>query len=106
MQKNSKTKKKNKTSNRPAKPYPDFPLTPHPAGYWCKSIKGKVVYFGRWGRIRNGKMERLPDDGWREALEQYEEERDALYAGRTPRKKSSDDLTVKALCNSFLTAKL
>jgi hypothetical protein len=21
---------------KPAKPYPDFPVTPHPAGYWCK----------------------------------------------------------------------
>jgi hypothetical protein len=25
-----------------AKPYPDFPLTAHPAGYWCKRIKGKT----------------------------------------------------------------
>jgi len=34
------------------------PLTPHPAGYWCKSIRGKIHYFGRWGRRVNGKMER------------------------------------------------
>ena len=24
------------TAAKPAKPYPDFPVTPHPAGYWCK----------------------------------------------------------------------
>ena len=34
---------------RPSKPYPEFPLTPHPAGYWCKKIRGKVHYFGPWG---------------------------------------------------------
>src|SRR5262249_31565341 len=33
---------------KPGKPYPDFPLTAHPAGYWCKKIKGKVRYFGPW----------------------------------------------------------
>jgi hypothetical protein len=25
-------------SNKPPKPYKDFPLTLHPVGYWCKSI--------------------------------------------------------------------
>jgi integrase len=33
---------------KPAKPHPDFPLTAHPAGYWCKKIKGKTHYFGKW----------------------------------------------------------
>lgn len=22
--------------SKPAKPYPEFPLTPHPSGQWCK----------------------------------------------------------------------
>jgi hypothetical protein len=29
------------------KPRPDFPLTPHPAGYCCKKVRGKIHYFGR-----------------------------------------------------------
>lgn len=27
------------------KPREDFPLSPHPAGYWCKRIRGKLHYF-------------------------------------------------------------
>ena len=29
------------------KPHKDFPLTRHPRGYWCKKVRGKLVYFGR-----------------------------------------------------------
>ncbi len=30
---------------KPGKPYPEFPLTAHPAGYWCKSLSGKLSRF-------------------------------------------------------------
>jgi integrase len=77
--------------SKPAKPYPEFPLTAHPAGYWCKKIRGKIHYFGPWS----------DPDG---ALKNYEEQKDALHAGRTPRPKP-DGLTVKQLVNDFLTHK-
>ena len=92
-------------ADRPKKPYPDFPLTPHSCGAWQKKILGRIHYFGRWGRIVKGKMERVEGDGWKEALEQYQRVADDLHAGRTPR-INWDALTVAELCNRFLTAKL
>jgi integrase len=35
-------------AGKPQKPRPDFPLTPHPNGRWCKKIAGQVRYFGSW----------------------------------------------------------
>src|SRR5579864_4917120 len=75
----------------PSKPYPEFPLTAHPAGCWCKKIRGKLHYFGPWSD---------PDA----ALAKYLEQKDALHAGRKPR-ESIDGVTVKELCNQFLNAK-
>jgi len=98
-----KSTKKSKI-DKPPKPYPDFPLTPHNLGYWCKSIKGDVYYFGKWGKRVDGKLERIPGDGWKEALELYEQQREDLYAGRKPQ-LSSGALTVADLCNRYLTAK-
>ncbi len=34
--------------SKPEKPSPEYPLPPHPAGYWCKKIKGKIHDFGPW----------------------------------------------------------
>src|SRR5260370_1434388 len=76
---------------KPNKPYPEFPLTAHPAGYWCKKIRGKIHYFGPWAD---------PDA----ALTKYLEQKDALHAGRTPR-PDPEALTVKELANAFLNAK-
>ena len=40
---------------KPSKPRPDFPLGVHPAGYWCKKIRGKLHYFGpRFDPFRPG----------------------------------------------------
>jgi integrase len=77
---------------KPAKPYPEYPLTAHPAGYWCKKIRGKIHYFGPWD----------DPDG---ALEKYLKEKDTLHAGRKPR-PDPEALTVKDLVNAFLTHKL
>jgi integrase len=82
--------------NKPAKPYPDFPLFAHDSGRWAKKIRGKLHYFGWW----RGNLA-AP---WQAALSQYQEQRDDLHAGRTPRVKS-DGLALRDLVNRYLTAK-
>lgn len=71
------------------KPYADFPLRRHATGQWCKKIRQKLHYFGA-----------DPDA----ALRKYLEQRDDLQAGRTPRVQG-EGLTVRELCNRFLTQK-
>jgi integrase len=78
-------------SCKPAKPYPEYPLTPHPSRQWCKKIRGRIVYFGKWE----------DPDG---ALKKYLEQKDALHAGRKPR-ANLDTFTVKDAANEFLNAK-
>jgi integrase len=53
----------------------------------------------------NGQLERIPGNGWEEALAAYKAVADDLHAGRTPKPKT-ENLTVADLCNHFLTAKL
>jgi integrase len=78
-------------SSKPNKPYPEFPLTAHPAGCWCKKIRGKIHYFGPWNNPTA-------------ALNKYLEQKDALHAGRKPR-SDPEALTVKDLVNEFLNNK-
>jgi integrase len=93
------------STKRPPKPYPEFPLYAHPAGYWAKKVRGQLHYFGRWGKTVGGKLTRLDGDTWKEALEQYKVQADDLHAGRTPR-VGGGGLTVADLANRFLTSKL
>ena len=78
-------------SSKPTKPYPDFPLFAHATGRWAKKILGRLHYFGPW---------RDPEG----ALQRYLDQKDELYAGRTPR-AVGDGLTVRGLLNHFLTSK-
>ncbi|MCH7989180.1 MAG: hypothetical protein IID46_08520, partial [Planctomycetes bacterium] len=78
---------------KPRKPSKDFPLFPHAAGVWAKKVCGKLRYFGPW-------------DDPQAALSRWLEEKDDLLAGRTPRVKQPDELTVKHLADAFLTAKM
>lgn len=89
----------------PPKPYKNFELTPMAGGQWAKRINGQLFYFGRWGRTVNGKMERLPGDGWEDAKKLYDAQKDDLYAGREPQLVKEGELTVAIACNEFLTSK-
>ncbi len=86
--------------SKPTRPYPDFPLGPHPAGYWCKRIRGTLHYFGPHWTTKDHAGAAAADA----ALEDYEKQKDALHAGRKP-KEETGELTVKALVNRFLSTK-
>ena len=75
---------------KPPKPRPDFPLYAHATGRWAKTIKGHTYYFGTWSDPEG-------------ALSEYLDQRDDLYAGRTPSTKGG--LSVRDLCNSFVRSK-
>src|SRR5215470_3946022 len=65
-----------------ARPRPDFPLGSHPAGYWCKRIRGVLHYFGpRWAPGDQAAALAAADD----ALDDYNRQADALHSGRKPR---------------------
>jgi integrase len=82
-------------TERPAKPYPEFPLYSHKSGRWAKKIRGRTHYFGPW-RDPHG------------ALRRYLSEKDDLEAGRQPQRVGpgvSDALTVEQMVFRFLDAK-
>ncbi|MDQ7014637.1 MAG: hypothetical protein Q9O74_12200 [Planctomycetota bacterium] len=96
--------------DRPAKPYPTFPLFPHRNGQWAKKVRGRFVFFGTW-------VDPLG------ARDRYFAQKDELHAGLVPRRRPSppdrapgsadgtvasaavDVPTLRDLANHFLTAK-
>eukprot|EP00913_Durusdinium_trenchii_P008855 g8321.t1 len=95
------TRKGKQSKHQSAKPYPEFPLTVHPNGLWCKKHKGKQHYFG-------------PLADWGEALEKFKREWPyiiqgkpipALVPGDGGGEQSAGELTLATLCNEFLNAK-
>lgn len=77
---------------KPRKPYPTFPLTPHPNGQWCKKTRGKVHFFGVWA-----------DPGI--ALKNYTRQAGDLHEGRVPRITAAGDVpSVEDLANAYLAS--
>jgi integrase len=69
---------------------PPFPLWLHPTGQWGKKIRGRCYYFGK---DRDA------------ALKEYLRVKDDLEAGRRPSPAEGKQLTLRDLCNAFLTHK-
>ena len=84
-------------------PDPNFPLSPHASGSWCKKIGGRIHHFGRWYRLVKGERVLTGEEGWRDALKEYH--RRVGEDGRVVPCRNDTDadaLTVKHLCNAFL----
>lgn len=81
--------------DKPKKPHPDFPLSPHGSGQWSKRIHGKLHYFGSW---------RNDPDGL-QAVQDYERRLPWILKGREPPVVDSEAVTVRYLINQFLARK-
>jgi integrase len=80
---------------RPSKPWADFPLFPHATGRWAKKVRGKLRYFGKVADDPHGEK----------ALDLWLAQKDALLAGRVPRSTADAGVTIRDLCNAFMTHK-
>jgi integrase len=78
---------------KPKKPYDGFPLFPHVTKRWAKKIHGKFHYFGSW------------DDGWENALNNFNQQKEAVYLGKDPKAPPPVGPTVHALANAYLNHK-
>jgi integrase len=105
-----------KVPRKPNKPYKEFPLYPHPLGYWSKKVSGRLLHFGRWGRVVNRVVTPLEDQeaAWREALRVYKARIDDAQAGDIgpgpvvgeKTEATAECYLIKDLCNEFRSAKL
>ena len=77
------------SSGKPAKPYPAFPLTAHPAGYWCKKIRQKLHYLGPRFDAKDSAAARAVAQ---EALDDYNRQADANVADEAKDQPAADYL--------------
>lgn len=85
----------NKPLRKAGKRWADFPLFPHPRGYWAKKVKGRTFYFGKVADDPKGEK----------ALNQWLAEKDARLAGREPRVAGPQVTAIRDVCNAFLSHK-
>lgn len=83
------SRKSRKQERQDARPFA------HQTGRWAKKCRGQLVYLGRVADDPTG------EQAWQKWLDI----RDDLRAGRKPRPKVDDTLTVETLANAFLDAK-
>ncbi len=76
---------------QPEKPFPEFPLTAHKNGQWCRKIAGKVHFFGVWADPIS-------------ALKKHNDEF-PYHKARVPVPGKFDGPTVKELIDSYLNHK-
>jgi integrase len=85
--------RKPRNPDKPEKPRKDYPLYAHANGQWAKKVRGKTHFFGEWAKPQ-------------EAIDNWLADKDALLAGRVPRRRlHSDSPTLEDLVNKFLTTK-
>ena len=78
-----------KTTQKPKKPHPDFPLYSHRNGQWAKKIRGKTRFFGQWNDPQA-------------ALTEYLRIKDDLQAGRIPTPVAGVVVTLADVVNAYL----
>lgn len=79
----------------PRKPRTNFPLYVHKTDRWAKKVRGKTLFFGKASTDPSGAA----------AEDRWNEQKDDLYAGRKPRAKDADGITLRDVCNKFLAGK-
>ena len=79
----------NSSTQKPAKPTPDFPLFPHDTKRWAKKVKGKTEYFGPWNDPEG-------------ALHEWERCKEALLSGRPRPEFRPDAFAVADIVDEFL----
>ncbi len=109
MAHSSKTIRRRKVKQtRPAKPYDEFPLFAHASGRWAKKVRGRTLFFGRWGHKRGNQIVPVEDVdvSAREALAKLNHDWPWVSKGLTPPPvDASDGCTIADACNIFLTSK-
>jgi integrase len=91
---NSTTNRAGSKPSKSQKPRPDFPLFPHATGRWAKKIRGRFQFFGKVADDPEGEA----------ALLLWNEQKDDLLAGRTPRVKA-EGFTLRELLDRFVVGK-